>query len=60
MDPLVVWLTGALAAMGTAFMWLLRLYLTHLDADLARLYKAADRGTSLAERGAAAVEQRVS
>ena len=50
-DPsLMGWV--AAGVVGSAFMWLLKLHLAHVEADLARLYKTAERGTELAERAA--------
>ena len=42
-------MTAALAAMGTAFMWLLKLHLAHLEKDLDTSRRNAYRGASTAK-----------
>lgn len=58
MDPFVLWLTVALAGMGTFAGWLVKWIIAHLESDLAYTRRSADRGAGLAEKGATAAEQK--
>lgn len=56
MDP-TLWGWAAAGAVGGAFMWLLKLYIAHLEADIAHSRKSAQRGTELAEKAADVAER---
>ena len=52
-----LWGWIAAGAVGGAFMWLLRQYIAHLEADIAHSRKNARRGTELAEQATDAAER---
>lgn len=53
----MVWLTGAIVGLAGFTGWLARRYVSHLEKENERLYRAAERGTRQAERGASVAEK---